>query len=329
MKLLDRGDYRTYGLLAIAISLLVLVGGLGLTAIDDSKHKVTVHSGYTIYDARDDSLPPNPEKTDGKYYYVEGYWDKPQKTLNDVYYLAEVLSGQETETQPDSDIEVDPVKTTKVHFTVYKKRWRYVSETSRKIDRIPLENVGVFIHKKGSNTIFRHALTNTEGVAVFTVPLGKYDFHVITSGYEKENTKVQVWDEEGHIYYKKVVLIKEIEYLDGSVEDVTETLSGSPEWYYGQDTEDETEEPLSDEETDLLESDREIVVDEGEDETTVVEWEPPWEEGGGDEQLEGTYDENVGLTTGENLRYIAVGVIGATGLLMLIFAQFFMTGRRV
>ncbi|MHA1286061.1 MAG: hypothetical protein ACTSPB_01535, partial [Candidatus Thorarchaeota archaeon] len=105
-----------------------------------------------------------------------------------------------------------------------------------------------------------------------------------------------------------------------------------------EDTTDTTEEPPSDPPPDttsdgdpvneldqaLFDEDNEVTDEYPEDAEFEEEWKAPWE-GGGQEQLTGSYDQH--YDEGFNMMTLAVGVLGTTGILMLLFAQMFTRKR--
>ena len=312
---INKKEAQTYGGLFLVIALAVFIGGIGLTAVRD-RHTVTVHAGYTIYTADDDTLAPNPLDLQGEYYYVKGYWDKPKKTLNDVYAYAERLAGEEptyTPDHPEDDADEPVVKTAKVHFTVQKKITTHESPTHRTKEYIPLSGINVHIHRDNDKQLFKTGQTNSDGVISFTVPLGVYDYNVVTDDYSKSNTNNQEWTTEGEIYYKKITLITEEIYADGYVEDTTPVA--------------ENPDPVGDDDGftgDLDEGVDPVPPLPDDDGDRSTEWKAPWVEGGGQAQLEGSYDD---YDVQYNYITIAVGVFAITGTLMLVYAQF-MTKKR-
>jgi len=345
---LKRDEVTAYGAVAIAIALFILVGGIGASAIRTEKNLVADYQGYDIYQAPDDSLSPNPKRSDGEYFYVKGHWSRAftstdgARDLAHVLYLEDLAFGmapiEEPELDPDVVVEPEPEPEAETvtdssaetvvdtvptggemiaHFTVQKKITNHITEGHRKHEYEKLVGVVVNIFKKGSNTVWRNGITNSDGVIAFNLPTGKYEYQVITEGYEKYSANVQNWDEHGLIYYKKITLIREDVYLyETDVAEVGEVVDTTPV----------VEDPdTSDDSGDVV-----TVADmPDDDDEAEQEWEAPWEEGGGDAQLDGDFDSNVVTQRQEDNRlYVATGVIGLTGTIMLIASQFFMTNKR-
>ena len=284
---------------------------MGLTAIQDEKNTVTVYHGYTIYKAPDDTLPPNPQDGKGYYYYAKYYWNDGQETIQDIYDFV------------DDEIANSPKCV--VHFTVEKRIITDHGDGHRTKDYVGLLDVRCHIYRDGEKAIWESQSTDHNGVAVFEgVPLGKYDFKVITTGYTKENANVQNWIEEGEIYYKRIILMEETVYEDtGTTDDTTDTTGEEPP----DAPPDETSEgdPVPDEDIDDFEDeDLEVVDTYSEDDDFNEGWDAPWT-GGGQAQLDGTYEDY--YDEGFSTLSIAVGVLGTTGFLMIVFAQMFM-GRK-
>jgi len=306
MIMFKRGDIENYGLIALFLAIVIAIGGVGTiaqSAIRTEKYYETTQDGVKIYLAPDDNLPPNPKTEDGYYYFVEGQWAHAYDNLEGAKTLAtrvSVIIADLEETYPSLDGVIQ------VHFTVQKKITTHESTTTTTDTYEPLEGVTVDILQSGSEAVYETGTTDSDGVIVFSLPNGEYSYHVVSGTYEKYPNSDQQWTEVGVIYYKKINLIREEVFSDGNTEDTTpETPDPNP--------------------TDSTEN-TQTVAEFPEDEESIVTWDAPWVEGGGNAQLEGGYDEHVDAK--DYRLYVAVGVIGLTGTIMLIASQFFMTKRR-
>jgi len=334
MMRLSKDQHRIYGSILIILSMGVAFGGIALDASKAHRSKWGSHAGYDIYIAPDYHLPANTHRSDGKWYYVEGYWDKPKATVKGVENFAEKLKAEAEEpnkpdvteeeveetnekigseevdtgtiTQDDKDDGKSAYQTCKVHFTVYKRVITWESETHRTREDVGLKGAKVYIYQQGSNSVYSKKTTDDEGVAVFTVPLGKYNYYITYEDYEKENSNVQSWDDEGDIYYKKAKLLEEV-IKDNIIDDTTKTVEQEDEIESGDLPIDTEEDP----------EDKKTVVTDEDDQEKQTDWKSP-SEGGGQEQLEGSFDEYFSTTV--NFTLIALGIIGFTGMLMLFFS---------
>ena len=303
------------------VAFVILIGGIGLTAIDSTKSTVTVYEGYTIFKAEDDSIPPNPQDMGGEYYYVKGYWNDPQETIQDAYDFV----GYLYDTSPKCT----------VHFTVQLRRRIYLEEGHVKKVYEPFEEMHVVLYRDNEKAIYANKMTDEEGVAIFYgVPVGVWDFHVINSEFEKWNVNPQSWTEEGYIYYKTVTFEREEWSIDGTVD---ATSTNPDDWLTGYvtepDDEDDTtqEEPPPEEDEHIPDDDftGEETGDEGAEEYEDLvnadtqtlggeespdhgeEWKAPWTKEGR-EQLTGAQPDYTTIL-------VAIGFIGATGALLIAF----------
>jgi len=321
----NKSQLQIVGAFLVILSLSLFISGLTLDAITSEAHKQWGAYGYQIYVAPDDELPPNPYHQEGEYYYVEGYWDKPRKTRDEINALAKALyEGQDIseedlpeenpipdETTTSNEEEPLIVPTCKVHFTVLKKTIIHGLVDSKQYE--PISDAYVLIFKAGDTSykIFDSKRTNDKGVAVFSLPTGTYDYAVMSTGHQKRGED-NSWTREGKIYYKKIILIVE-EIEDNTVVDTTPTDPETPP------LDEETLETDDPEIKETVEEESVVVSDLPEDESAQTEWKPHWVKGGGDEQLEEPFDEY--FTAGVNRVLLAMGIIGATGILMLFFAS--------
>jgi len=143
MMNLKRDEVSSYGAIAVALALFILVGGLGFSAITSEKHYVSSYQGYSIYRAPDSSLNPNPKRGDGEYFYVKGHWSRAftsgdgardyahdlwEEDQSNLYGTDEPKFIPEPDPDPVTDPSPEPTVDTKssgqemkAHFTVQKK----------------------------------------------------------------------------------------------------------------------------------------------------------------------------------------------------------------
>ncbi len=238
-----KGNSAILVLAVIIVLIGVAFGGkFFMSAVQDSLNHQQIHNTYSIYRGMDSQL-------DGFWFYVKGYWNHPVLTIDEAKaYIDEII--------------------------VNSPKAVLAFEVGDKTTNKGVEGVYVSLYRKGSGSLSYNQKTNERGVVKFLdLPLGNYNWKVISSSINVESTSPKEVSEEGKVHWVFVSIRSEPK------------PSPSPSPSPPPDEEEDVEPPLTDSDP--------VVNQEGEEipetEAKVVnytpeEWEAPWN--GGDKQLE-------------------------------------------